>query len=721
MKQCKLNFSGGSIMESRAAAGKTIKGFRGLFLLALLITGLLLSAFLSDLFVYGRETMDFDHMFDEHGLVMLIIDSHTGRILNANHAAADFYGYTIPELETMTIHEINQLDDASIEAEMSAAAAEDRNYFVFEHRLSDGAVRTVEVYSYPYVMDGRPLLFSIIHDITPRLTAEQEAHRRTLMGMFTMAGIVLLLLVIIALLLKNRAERNKNMKELFRLTSRYKTFIAASNTGAWEYNKKNGTMTCSPEYYALRGIEISETDFLVGTDLKKVVFNHIHPDDRKQAMKKFYNYIDHPVGLYENEFRIKHQDGSWRWILSRGKTLLDEDGKRTEITVGTHIDITANVMKEEKLRESEFRFKQLAEQSRTITWEVDASGLYTYVSDVAYQVLGYQPDELVNKFHYYDLHPPEGRDEFRKMTKEIIQRKQSLSGYVNPMLTKDNKTIYVTTNGGPLLNEDGTLRGYWGSDIDVTELHEAKEIAESANQAKSVFLGNMTHELKTPLHGVIGANQLLETTQLTEEQKQYVDLSKQTSQMLLKLINDILDYTKLESDYIDLQPAEVNLFDLIEKVNQLFRMKAAKKNLTYTSTIDQGIPAVIIADEYRIRQILINLLGNAVKFTDKGSIYLWVSQKTHSDPRKIKLQFRVTDTGRGITGEQTERIFERFHQVPDDAHTKYEGTGLGLPISKNLAELMGGTLNVASEEGIGSTFVFECVFDLPESTQLVPE
>ena len=790
--------------------------------------------------VHAEHPLNFDHLFEHHGSVMLIIDTDSGEIVHANSAAAEFYGYNIDQMQEMSIQEINQLDDHTIMAEMQAAAEEERNFFIFEHMLANGQTRTVEVYSYPYSYEGQNLLFSIIQDITPRLIAQQQAQQRTTMWMITLGAVAVLLLLMIFILLKRREERKKHLATLFQQNSRYQALISASNTGAWEYNKITGTMKCSPEYYAIRGIYKDDNAFSSSDDLMKVVFNHVHPSDRGKAMKRFYQYLDDPQGMYENLFRIKHDNGSWRWVLSRGKTLLNESGQPTAVTVGTHIDITDSVIQQEKLRVSNERLHQLAEQSRSIAWEVDETGLYTFVSEVAESVIGYRPEELIGEKHFYDLHPAQGREAFKTEILAGFGGVKSFRGVINPVETKDGQVIWVSSNGLPLYHEDGSLKGYRGSDIDVTELKrlsddlyqrerylskiletsldgfwiigeggqftevnqaychmsgytreellslkisdieaaetpeetahriekimrqgydqfetkhrkrdgslfdvevsvtameseksvlicfcrditqrkeaeglmlEAKEKAEEANQAKNTFLANMTHELKTPLHGIMGVNQLLETTTLSEEQREYVKLSQKSSENLLRIIQDILDFTKLQADYLVLEEHVVSLPELTNELEQLFSMTASKKGIEYRYTMDESVPNHIMADGFRLKQILTNLLSNALKFTQKGFVEL--SVHTMGDPdNQVRLQFRVKDTGRGIPPEHQERIFERFHQVEEKDSKVFHGTGLGLPIAKNLAELMQGSLKVESTVGEGSEFTFDGSFDL---------
>ena len=664
---------------------------------------------------YAEEIdLNFGHLFHEHGSVMLIIDQETGEILHANDAAARFYGYPLDELTGMNIDRINQLSPEEVTEEMAAAVGEDRNYFEFQHQLASGEVRSVEVYSYPYHHQGKPLLFSIIQNISPRVEAEQQARRRLVFLLTATVATAFLLLLFVVILLRNRFQRIRHSKELYRQNQRFHALIKASNTGAWEYNRRTGMVHCSPEYYRIRGYQVKDNETVADDDMNSVVFDHVHPEDVERVKKVFYAYMKEPQYMYENIFRVRHVNGSWRWILSRGQVLQNELGENTDTFLGTHIDITEQVMNEEALRESESRLKQMAEESRIVNWEVDADGRYTYVSEVAGTVWGYNPDELVGKKHVYDLHPKEGRDAFKEEVLALFREQKPIKGFLKPVATGNGAILWMSTSAIALKNPEGTLEGYRGNDVDVTELRNAKEEAEAANRSKDFFLANMTHELKTPLNGIVGANQLLETTELTQEQKEYLEISKTSSNSLMRIVEDILDYTRLQTNYMELHPVVISLRDMLEEVNQLFRVSAREKELEYHSFIADQVPDVIFADGFRIRQILTNLLGNAVKYTREGRVQLVVDAEESPETKRVRMHFRVEDTGIGIPEEEREKIFDQFHRVESSPYSVGQGTGLGLSISIHLAHLMGGEIRVESEPGVGSIFTFICEVERAE-------
>jgi len=267
----------------------------------------------------------------------------------------------------------------------------------------------------------------------------------------------------------------------------------------------------------------------------------------------------------------------------------------------------------------------------------------------------------------------------------------------------------------PLKNEDGTIKGAVEYGLEVTELRDAKNKAEAANKAKTQFLANMSHELRTPLNGVIGFSEILKDSGLDDRQKEFVDIVLHSAKNLLSLISDILDFSKIESNRFDLILEKVDIRELIENTLELMSVQAKEKGIGMIKEIDQAIPNVVMLDPLRFKQVLLNLLTNATKFTEKGHVQFCVRTVALNEKEKqVKLHFSIQDTGIGIKPEHQGIIFEAFNQVDMSITRKYGGTGLGLSISKQLLKRMGSTLCLSSVPGKGSHFYFDLELDYCE-------
>jgi PAS domain S-box-containing protein len=369
---------------------------------------------------------------------------------------------------------------------------------------------------------------------------------------------------------------------------------------------------------------------------------------------------------------------------------------------------------DQRLRDQQFYTRSLIESNIDALMTTDPSGIITDVNKQMEALTGSTRDELIGAPFKDCFTEPERAE---AGIKRVLSEK-SVTDYELTARNRDGSQTVVSYNATTFYDRNRTLQGVFAAARDVTErkrveleLQLAKSAAESASLTKSEFLASMSHEIRTPMNAILGIADLLAKTTLTSEQDKYVQIFRRAGDNLLNLINDILDLSKVEASQLDLERIGFSLFDHLEKVTEIMATKAQEKGLTLEHEIAHDVPVYLVTDPTRLRQVLLNLIGNAIKFTTTGEVTLRVTLEVDAD-NLAKLRFSVSDTGVGIPGEKLGQIFERFTQADSSTTRRFGGSGLGLTISKRLVELMGGNIKVESEIGKGSTFSFAIPFEI---------
>jgi len=364
---------------------------------------------------------------------------------------------------------------------------------------------------------------------------------------------------------------------------------------------------------------------------------------------------------------------------------------------------------EEKLRQSEARFREVVDIPGKFVWETTLEGKTVYISDRVEEVLGYSTGEMTKRGFFECIHPEDSVIATAKFY-YAAQKGQRFSDLEFRSQAKDGNIIWLTARGAPMHDPQGKLIGYRGMCEDITERKQiqqevisAKEAAESANRAKSEFLANMSHEIRTPMNAMVGMTGLLLGTNLNSEQRDYAQTIRQSADTLLTIISEILDFSKIESGKLELESHPFDLPILVEEAIDYVALQASEKGIDLHWQIAPDLPPGFNGDTTRLRQILVNLLANAVRFTAKGDVSVNVTRAENEGGEHFVL-FSVWDSGIGIPADKVDRLFQSFSQVDTSTTRKYGGTGLGLAISRKLAEMMGGNIWVESEEGKGSGF-----------------
>ena len=451
----------------------------------------------------------------------------------------------------------------------------------------------------------------------------------------------------------------------------------------------------------------------------------MHPDDAALAQQFARRLLAGTVPNAEAtiSYRTRHKMGHWVWIEAGMTLVRDQNGEPNSIVCSLR-DVSERKFADIARAETESLYRLLSEHSTDMIVQADLDTTWSYVSPASRELLGYEPSELVGTSPLDFVHPDDSaacEATFDRLTSASVDVATSLQRYRR----KDGTYVWTEATYRSLKTETGSPLGYVAAVRDVSvrqaqaeALEMARAQAEQASQAKTDFLASMSHEIRTPLNGILGyADLLIGDPDLNAPQRHQAERIQSAGAALLTIVNDILDFSTIEAGRVELDRQVFGLEALIDNAVSIIRGIAISKRIEMTVDIDDTVPKSVVGDPNRLRQILLNLFNNAVKFTPAGRVSLHVSRMPDGLKNGL-LHFTVTDTGIGISQDKLDRLFQRFSQIDPSIRREFGGTGLGLAISKSLVELMGGAIGVRSAVGQGSTFWFKVKLDVAHQSSV---
>ncbi|THB67195.1 MAG: hybrid sensor histidine kinase/response regulator [Desulfovibrio sp.] len=519
-----------------------------------------------------------------------------------------------------------------------------------------------------------------------------------------------------ALLVKAQViTRRENELRLRESEERLSLAVKGANIGLWDWWVQTGDLFINEQWAAMVGYskqELMPANIDTWKDLT-------HPGDLAEAERLIQQHFQGETEYYEAEIRMRHKHGHWVWILVRGQLFLRGQDNLPLRMSGVHQDISKRKLAEEATRDEAARRKVLMDTTK------DGIAIFNLEHTVVdsnqgfADMLGYSLDEVVG-MHTWDWDANMTKEELLANFSEF----KSIRTTFESRHRRKDGSIYdaeISASGAIVGGEPFVLTII----RDITErkameksLLLAKDQAEAANRAKSEFLANMSHEIRTPLNGIFGMHQLLLTTPLNLEQQDYVNNAIQSSQRLARLLTDILDLSRVEAGKLTLYEEPFDVGHTVQRICSQFSSTAAKTGVELACEIDPGLPQQLLGDGARVQQVLTNLVDNALKFTGAGKVTLEVIFLSAHAQEQLRVLFIVTDTGLGIADEKIDSLFAPFTQVSEGFTRDQQGAGLGLSICKHLVLLMGGSMDLASESGKG-TSVYICLPFKPSHPTLI--
>lgn len=498
----------------------------------------------------------------------------------------------------------------------------------------------------------------------------------------------------------------KAEEKLRRSQERYELALDGANDGIWDWDLVNNEVFFSKRYKSMLG----HTDKSFPNHPMEF-FNHVHKDDVARVRTVLEDCFAGKLDSCNEIFRMKHRNGDDVWILARGKARRDQNGRSIRMS-GSHTDITEQRKVQDLLQgilDSSLNGIMAYQAIRKNGYIVDFECILS--NEAASNMISIVIDNMVGK-RLREVFPEVVDVGIWDKLLEVVNKNEPYRAEIPFNIKSPDSWLQIMVSK---LN-DGFAIAF--DDISVRKnaedaLLKAKEEAEAGAKAKSEFLATMSHEIRTPMNAVIGMTGLLLETKLDAIQSDYVNTIRVSGDNLLAIINEILDYSKIDSGKMDLEEQVFDLLETIEDVVGLLVKSAIDKRIELVYYLDPDVPRSVIGDATRLRQVLVNLMSNAIKFTSKGEVFLYITIVGGTRERP-ELEFSVRDSGIGIPANKIDNLFSLFSQVDSSTTRKYGGTGLGLAISRKLVELMGGNIWVESEVGVGSTFKFNISFDVDE-------
>ncbi|MBY0573996.1 MAG: response regulator [Undibacterium sp.] len=513
-----------------------------------------------------------------------------------------------------------------------------------------------------------------------------------------------------------RLTKDQLADEGFRLRS----VIEGIRAGTWQCNLQTGALLINSRWAEMLGYTVEE----LGSPTFDTWVRLAHPDDILTATNRLSAYLDGTSRAYMVDMRMMHKDGHAVWISTSGTlTSRDADGQAEWIS-GTHLDISERKAVEQALAKNERFLRSLVDviPGMTAYWNQDLScefsnkSYFEWFGKNSTEMRGIAMQDLLGiaLFQLNELH--------------IRGALRGEPQHFERSITKADGSIGHTWVHYIPDWENGNVRGFFAIVSDISdlkntqlrleglnlELLQARNVAQAANETKGAFLANMSHEIRTPMNGILGMLKLLQYTELTPRQRDYASKAQAATQALLAIINDILDFSKIEAGKMTIEHKQFSLDDVIQELGNLLSANLAKDDVEILYALDSETPKSLFGDPLRLHQVLLNLAGNAVKFTEYGEVVL-ATKVLKRVEHWVDIEFSVTDTGVGIAADKLDYIFTGFSQAETSTTRRYGGSGLGLAICKQLVELMGGKLQVQSELNQGSRFFFSLRMQESES------